>query len=572
MAPPVLLVAIYAVLSLSAPPSFGLTAFGDLAQLAIALYLAAAIFSNLRSGAGRHNFFWCLMGIGTLCWAWSQWFWVYYEVIARSPMPNPFWGDIVAFMHVVPMMGALGVQPHSRQNSRILRVGLLDLALLVFWWLYLYVFLVIPWHYIVVDVVRYDRSFSTLVLVQNSAFVVATAFLALRNKGGWRGTYAHLCGAGLVYAVSGWIANLADSAGHYYTGSIYDLPIIASVLWFTWAAVRAREVIPETQPQDEWSEEHGVWPARMAMVAILSMPIMAFWNIARVPLPEAVRDFRLLATLGATVLLTALLFVKQHLMDKELIRLLRAAHDSFDNLSRLQDQLLRSEKLASMGQLVAGAAHEINNPLTAILGYSDLLALEGSLPDEQRRMAEKIGQQARRTKTLVQHLLSFAKQAPMEKNLIDVNIVVANAVKLRELDLAISKVRIETAVADCPAWIVGDSSQLLQAFFHIINNAVDALADIGGGVLKVSTRQENGTVLIEFADSGPGLKDPQRVFDPFYTTKPVGKGTGLGLSACYGIVQEHQGHITGFNRREGGACFLLKFPAAAVPAGAPANA
>jgi two-component system NtrC family sensor kinase len=97
---------------------------------------------------------------------------------------------------------------------------------------------------------------------------------------------------------------------------------------------------------------------------------------------------------------------------------------------------------------------------------------------------------------------------------------------------------------------------------HIINNAVDALKDVGGGTITVCTERQNGHVLLEFSDTGPGLKDPQRIFDPFYTTKPVGKGTGLGLSACYGIVHEHQGDIVGFNGPHGGATFRLKFPAA----------
>jgi signal transduction histidine kinase len=109
--------------------------------------------------------------------------------------------------------------------------------------------------------------------------------------------------------------------------------------------------------------------------------------------------------------------------------------------------------------------------------------------------------------------------------------------------------------------VLGNSNQLLQAFLQVVENAVDALQEAGGGQLLVSLRHEGNEVVIEFADSGPGLRDPERVFDPFYTTKPVGKGTGLGLSATYGVVQDHKGQITCYNRPEGGAAFEIRLPA-----------
>ena len=107
----------------------------------------------------------------------------------------------------------------------------------------------------------------------------------------------------------------------------------------------------------------------------------------------------------------------------------------------------------------------------------------------------------------------------------------------------------------------GDPNQLLQVFYHLISNGVDAMELAGGGVLLIRTLRERGLVVIEFSDTGPGMKEPEKVFDPFYTTKEVGKGTGLGLSICYGVMQEHGGTILGFNRPEGGATFRLELPA-----------
>jgi len=240
---------------------------------------------------------------------------------------------------------------------------------------------------------------------------------------------------------------------------------------------------------------------------------------------------------------------------------LGASQDSIDTLKRLQMQFVQSEKLASLGQLAAGAAHEINNPLTAILGYSDLLIDDASIAEKPRSIASKIREQARRTKTLVTNLLSFSRQIPAERTLLDINAVVNSAVQLRRLDLRGKKIQMELQNESVLPGVRGDSNQLLQVFFNIISNAVDAMEEVGGGLLTVRTYRERANVIIEFSDTGPGIKKPSLVFDPFYTTKPVGKGVGLGLSICYGLVQEHNGHISCFNRAEGGATFRIELPA-----------
>jgi len=246
---------------------------------------------------------------------------------------------------------------------------------------------------------------------------------------------------------------------------------------------------------------------------------------------------------------------------------LAQSEQSVENLQRLQAQMVQSEKLISLGQLAAGAAHEINNPLTAILGYSDLLADDSTLPEKARGTASKIRDQARRTKTLVGNLLSFARQVPPERTLLDINTVVTNAMQLRALDLRSGTTRVELQLESVLPGVRGDGNQLMQVFFNIISNAVDAMEANGGGALTIKTLRDRGNVAVLFSDTGPGVKEPHRVFDPFYTTKPVGKGTGLGLSICFGIVQEHSGKILCYNRQEGGAVFRVELPAvlAALP-------
>ena len=295
---------------------------------------------------------------------------------------------------------------------------------------------------------------------------------------------------------------------------------------------------------------------RMAMIAILSLPLLGLWALLADHEAPSLRKFRLLVTLAATLVLGLFVFLKQFLLDRQLIHLLDQSRQSYENLERLQSQLVQKEKLASLGQLVAGAAHEINNPLAAILGYSDLLAAQSSLKGEQTAMAQKIGQHARRTRDLVADLLSFSQQSPSEKVLIDIGALVQRALQMHDVQIRGKNIRVEAIVEPGLPRIWGNSNQLLQTFLHLTENAIDALNEVGGGAL-LATAQHVGTEVVA---------DPQRVFDPFYTTKPVGKGTGLGLSATYGVVQDHQGQITCRNKTEGGAVFTLRFPAAAQAA------
>jgi two-component system NtrC family sensor kinase len=289
---------------------------------------------------------------------------------------------------------------------------------------------------------------------------------------------------------------------------------------------------------------------------------MGYWAWFSEPASPTLKQFRLLATLTAMLVLGLFVFLRQYLMDRELVRLLEESRLSLENLKRLQTELVQREKLASLAQLVSGAAHEINNPLAAILGYSELLTAEPGLPSEQVNMARKIGQQARRTRELVSSLLSFAQQSPGEKTLLDIGSLLQRALQMKMLRIDNKNIRVESRIATDLPQILGNINQLFQCCVEIIGNATDALEEVGGGTLSVSALREGDELVLDFYDSGPGVRDPQRIFDPFYTTKPVGKGMGLGLSVTYGIVQDHKGRISCRNLPEGGAVFELRFPAA----------
>ena len=247
----------------------------------------------------------------------------------------------------------------------------------------------------------------------------------------------------------------------------------------------------------------------------------------------------------------------------EKVRLYEETCKAYEDLHKTQEQLLQSEKMSAVGQLIAGVAHELNNPLTAILGYAQLLESEG-LNERAQDYVGKLFKQAQRTHRVVQNLLSFARQRKPQRDDVDIRKVLDETLALRDYDLKINNIAVERETPNEGVTVVADPHQIEQVFLNIINNAVDAILETGRpGKLKIRIFCENGHVCTQFADDGPGIKDPKRIFDPFYTTKSVGKGTGLGLSICYGIVKEHGGDITARNQTEGGAVIEVRLPLAA---------
>jgi len=228
----------------------------------------------------------------------------------------------------------------------------------------------------------------------------------------------------------------------------------------------------------------------------------------------------------------------------------------------LQAKLMHTEKMAAVGQLVSGVAHEVNNPLTAILGFADLLLENPELDNEMKDDLQVIVQESQRTREIVQNLLSFARQTPPEKQRVDVNQVLRRTISLRSYDLANHGIELIEQFDPTLPEIVGDAHQLQQVFLNILNNACDAVRETERrGRIVVTTQHGAGLVEIHFCDNGTGIRNPERIFDPFFTTKEVGKGTGLGLSICYGIVREHSGEIVCFNNRESeGATFSIRLP------------
>jgi len=229
----------------------------------------------------------------------------------------------------------------------------------------------------------------------------------------------------------------------------------------------------------------------------------------------------------------------------------------------LQAKLAHSEKMATIGRLVSGVAHEVNNPLAAILGFTDLLLENPDVPSTAREDLQIILRETQRTKEIVQDLLSFARQRPALREPMNVNGILRQTIKLRSYDFASHGVEVSEEFDENLDMAMGDGQQLQQVFLNILNNAYDAIQESGNhGKIRICTRRALDTIEIAFIDNGTGISEPERIFDPFFTTKQAGKGTGLGLSICYGIVRAHGGEILCWNNdSESGSTFVVRLPA-----------
>jgi len=237
--------------------------------------------------------------------------------------------------------------------------------------------------------------------------------------------------------------------------------------------------------------------------------------------------------------------------------------DDVTDATEMESQLRQSDRLASVGLLAAGVAHEVNTPLAGISSYVQMMQRKMPDSDPRRPILEKIEKQTFRASAIVNNLLNFSRQQASDMQPVDVNAVVEETLTLAELPLSKRKVRVGTELAEVlePVW--GDSGKLQQVLMNLVLNARDSMPD--GGDINIRTAQKNGEVILEVADTGSGIPKEQinKIYDPFFTTKGTGKGTGLGLSVTYGIVQEHRGTITVDSETGNGTVFRVALPAAA---------
>jgi len=229
---------------------------------------------------------------------------------------------------------------------------------------------------------------------------------------------------------------------------------------------------------------------------------------------------------------------------------------------RAQEEVMKSERLAMIGRLAAGVAHEINNPLTGVLTFSHLLREKENLDEQDREDLDVIINETTRVSEIVRGLLDFARERPVAKEPLDVNDVVQQTVRLLGNRTAFQQITIDADLSAGLPRVDGDMNQLQQVLLNLSLNACAAMLE--GGTLTIGTSAGDGRVLVKVADTGCGIKAEHldRIFEPFFSTKPVGKGTGLGLSISYGIVQQHGGDLRVESEEGQGTTFTIVLPLA----------
>jgi signal transduction histidine kinase len=549
------------------PKGLRLAAFGDCLQVALIATASVFAFQNFLRSHSRVRIFWFLIFTGSFLWTVSDGIWAVNELGSAHLVPDVPLSDLLLFIKVVPLTAAIALAPDRRDDAHFRAFGLLDVFVLMIYSLYLFAFGVFAFRLLPGAEASYNFYFDVADAIANQTLLVVVGVAVLRAQGNWRGLYRLYFGCAACYALGSDLCNVAIDTGVYYTGSLYDVPLVASLLAFICMILAGRtscqdqRLHPASDQSPTPSNPATFLSEHLAMMVALSTPMIGIWLLSDHSVPPQLRSFRLTITLLTIFLVTFLLSIKQDLLAEGLFQSLKRLSENRRSIERFKSHLTQSEKLASLGQLVAHVAHQIKACLASILQASARLASRTGVDARIPNMAGKIRQYAQRTDALVNDMLHFAQETPVRLAPLDIEPVVESALHLSRV-ARLARIRVDLAKHGDSQRVRGDSGYLLHVFLELIANAIDALEEMGGGILTITIRPNDSHLIVEFADSGPGLKEPERVFEPFYTTKSVGKGTGLGLSTCYGIIQQHHGEISCRNRPEGGTIFAVQLPLA----------
>jgi signal transduction histidine kinase len=549
----------YTVISLLAKPGAALTAFSDMSGTGLWLVAVSVMVWAALSNVGRTRWFWFLMALGAAMIGTNLCAWLYYELITGREPPNPFWADVPLFLQPVPMMAAAAMRPGSRQREQKFHLSTLNFLILVLWWVYLYMFLVYPNEYVVLDQAVYNTYYNWLFVLEFAVLMAVMGGMALVAEGAWRKIYWHLFSASALYLLAYQWLNAALGRNEYYSGSFYDVPNYAAICWFIIIAIRARNVPSEKLSGNAIEREADV-SGFLAVLAVLSLPVIGLWVLFLVPAASQLRSYRVAVTLIGILLVGVCVFLRQMLMAREMKRLLEESKGNLEQLQQAQSQLVQQERLAGIGQLVSGVAHELNNPLTAVMGYSDLLKEQATEGDARQKL-ERLGTEARRMKKIIDNLISFARPLQNGRKPLDIASVVRDSLMLCEYQWKSSGISFELNFASNLPRIPINEGQFKMVFVNLFANAAQALEQSPEKRVLVEGNLQGEKIVVRFSDTGPGFSDLGRVFDPFYTTRPVGQGTGLGLSMCYGTIKEHNGKIYAQNLHPNGAAVTIELPA-----------
>ena len=553
-------------------PYFG-TVFNDVIQVSVTILVIGLFARNAILNRGHVRVFWFLTSVAMTVWAASSSCWLVSDIRTHAQSVDIPLADAAIFSKTVLFMAALAFEPHISRASGRRAIGVLDYLLVLVYWLYLYAMFVFALVFIPAGGVSSEFRFQVMQFSCNLLLVVALGVIVLTCQGAWRRLYWVYFAAAILYSLASSFSNLAGLIGHIFAGGSLDAFYLLSLAAFGAVAIvgcntRAEEVPHTTQEFTELQAIPGraIWSTRIAMVATLSVPVIGLWQIFQDGSVDSVRVFRVFCTLSAIFLMTTLLSIKQDLLNRSLARSLDDASESYHRLLQFQDRLIQNEKLVSLGQWVASVANEIKQSMTTIMECSSSIVAHAGGKESSHKLAAKINQYASRTDSLADNMLSFAQETPLRMAPVNLKELLETALRLSRVKNS-GRVQVEIAQTGSCDPISADANQLLQVFLHVIANATDAIEEKGSGSLVISIQQDQHRAQILFTDDGCGIARPDQVFEPFYTTKPIGKGTGLGLSASHGIVRRHSGELSCCNRPEGGAVFTVTLPAYEVSGG-----
>jgi hypothetical protein len=401
---------VHLLVAIFAKPSFALTMIGDAIPCALLTLAILAMAENFRGSPGILPAFWKVFAGGTAMMLLSQAFWVYYDWRRLNSAPSPVFGDSLFLLAQVFVLSALALRPHSAAAGRDLSIRSLDFVLMSLWWMCLYGYFALPWQVLRHDYSHYNPAYYIIAFLQHLAIVAAAAILALRKRGMWRQFYALLTAAFALIAAGNLLLSIAIDRGWYYSGGFYDTPFFLAIYLLTVIAYRGKALEPGEDADANRELVQSVWTARAAMLVMLSLPLIALCGLRCQGVPENVVAFRLRLVFGSMFLLGALAYLKLSLLSGKLVRLVHLTRDSIENLNTVQRKMNHAEKFVALGRLAAGAAHEISNPLTAILGYSELLTDIPALTTEDRTHAQEIREQVHRAQAAVASLRNTMRQ------------------------------------------------------------------------------------------------------------------------------------------------------------------
>ena len=542
---------------------------GDIAQLVPPFAYAAFTMWLARRSRGQVRAFWNMNAAHGVLWGSGQALWTYIDLSGQGvPVVSPT--DPIFFVSSIPLAAALYGRPERDRPRWLFDIVLLDLILIALFGAFIYTYFVVTIAVTGGSTDLYDANFRQLQNAKNLLLALWAMWVwRTARSAPWRrmlGLYA----AGLAAIFFGGIVNdSVDVAGAATAGSLWDITFMAPYAVLLTAAAWACDA-KLFEPEDE-----APALSKLPMVSLIAIGLL----IAIPVIDEAAR--RLLAVLPeveqlrtrvalAWMIPFGIVVVAREFLSRR--ALIRAGLD----LATTKQQLVQREKLAAVGQLVSGVAHELNNPLQGVLGYAELMLATkpAALETEELRA---IRDNANRAAGIVRNLLTFAGRTTSARGWEHINRVARDAIAAREPQLQDERIDLRFDAADRLPLVYIDAARLEDVIVNLIQNAEAAIAarregkTVNGAVpqkaageIRVVTRLQPNPdrIFVEVSDNGSGLKDEDltRIFDPFFTTRETGQGTGLGLSVCYGIVREHGGHIAARNGPVGGAVFTIELP------------